>query len=162
MAAATGGQAYGRSQTGSIRQAIRSALQKNPSENVVLFGYSRGGLAITEVAQWVLSNKKEFPCARVYLIGIDPVLVTSAGSIPVPDGVKEWTSWYQKNGGGWGPFKVGTLNFGKLDGTTYSGGHGRNNQVYTWADGTPVYHNAMPHFNYENVVSKVNEYKNRR
>ena len=72
IAQATGGQAYGRSQTGSIRQTIRDALQKNPIENVVLFGYSRGGLAITELAQWVLNT---FPCPKVYLVGIDPVLL---------------------------------------------------------------------------------------
>jgi len=164
----TGGTAYGRSEDGSIRGAIRAALKTDPQEPVVLFGYSRGAVKITEIAQWILGRRNEFACPRIYLVGIDPVTMMGAGPVEVPGGVKEWTNWYQKNGKGWGPFKVLTGNFNNLDGGPFVGGNGVNYDltgvVLRVENGKPVYlyHGAMPRYVEEDVVTEINRYKTQR
>jgi len=169
IAAATGGRAYGRSQIGSIQNYIKAEYKKDPDEPIVLFGYSRGAIAITEVAKWILTTgKKDMPCAKVYLVGIDPVTVTGPGPVNVHKDVREWVTWYQKNGGGWGPFKVATLNLQNLDGTGFSGGFGSNNNLtgyrINFSDGTsrPVNHADMPGFVKGAAINAINVFKARK
>ena len=165
MADETGGTAYGRSEKKSMQDSIKAALDKDVAEHVVLFGYSRGAITITEIAEWTL---KKYPCANVYLVGIDPVTVTGGGSVKVPKKVKEWTNWYQKNGGGSGIFKVLTFNFANLDGTPFSGGKENNHDLtgvvkYNGSDG-PVYvnHADMPAHVKTDAVSAINGYKSKK
>jgi hypothetical protein len=169
IANATGGRAFGRSQIESIRSYIRSEYKKDPKEPIVLFGYSRGAITINEVADWILtSGKKDMPCAKVYLVGIDPVTVTGPGPVRVNKDVKEWVTWFQKNGGGWGPFKVATLNFENLDGTGFTGGFGSNNNLTGYrihfTDGTSrlVNHADMPGFVRDAAINAVNTFKSRK
>jgi len=156
-----GGQTFGRSQDGSIQQYIQTGYQNNPKEPVVLVGYSRGGVKITDVAAWVLKN---IPCAHVYLVGIDPVPVLGGGPISVPTGVKAWTNYYEKNGGNtWGPIKVVTGNFNNINGTSYSGGNGDNINLtgYRWPSGRLVNHGSMPAYvsQYMNALQTILNYK---
>lgn len=163
IAGATGGRAYGRSQTGSIQSYIKDEYKKDPKMPIVIFGYSRGAIAATEVANWVLKNKKDLPCARVFIVGIDPVTLTGPGPVRVPDKVEEFTSWYQKNGGGWGPWKVITGNLRNLDGTTMVGGKAGSNYLVTVGDnGVLLDHADMPGAMAARVTAAINAYKNRK
>ena len=95
--------------------------------------------------------------------------MTGGGPVNVPKGVKEWTNWYQKNGGGSGVFKVVTGNFNNLDGGPFSGGKGTNHNLtgvvrYVDSKGKPVYvyHGAMPGYVEEDAVSAINGYKSKK
>jgi RHS repeat-associated protein len=161
LVGAAGGQTFGRSQDGSIHQYIKTGYQNNPKEPVVLVGYSRGGVKITDVATWILKN---IPCAPVYLVGIDPVPVLGGGPISVPNGVKAWTNYYEKNGGNtWGLIKVVIGNFNNINGTSYSGGNGNNINLtgYRWPSGALVNHGSMPAyvFQYMDALGTILKYK---
>lgn len=165
IASATGGRAFGRSQTGSIHQYIKSEYQQHPKIPIVLFGYSRGAITITEIADWILKNMKDMPCAKVYLVGIDPVTITGAGPVNVPSGVEQWVNWYQKNGGGSGPFKVITLDLANLDGTTYVGGRSGQNVSLTGQriPGTSllINHADMPGVVQNAAIHAINVFRSR-
>ena len=140
-----------------------SDCKKDPKEPIVLFGYSRGAITATEIAGWILNNKKDFSCARVFIVGIDPVTLTGPGPVNVPADVEDWVSWYQKNGGGSGPWKVITANFANLDGTTMSGGKAGSNHLVTLnRRGFPVSHAGMPEQTRGDVTGAINAFKNRK
>jgi RHS repeat-associated protein len=160
IAGATDGKPFGRSQQGAIRDYIKSEYKKDPKKPIVIFGYSRGAVASSEVADWVIKNK-EMPCARVFVVGIDPVTLTGPGPVRLNKKVEEFASWYQKNGGGWGPWKVITVNLADLDGTTMTGAPGRNHLITTGARGYLVNHAGMPEATESAVQAAINDFKNR-
>jgi RHS repeat-associated protein len=165
FATQTGGRAFGRGQRGSIDKYIRDSYKQDPLLPIILFGYSRGGITIVEIARWILSDKKEMPCARVFLVGIDPVVGTGSGPIAVPKGVVAWTNFYQRNHPGWGILKVLTGDFNDLNGTPYSGVNGENvdetGETFTTLTGEQklVNHAVMPGWNRKAVPDTINQYK---
>ena len=174
------GNVFWRGQLGQIRNYILTEYKANKKKSsapvpIVLFGYSRGGVTITEIASWILNDKKDLPCVKVYLVGIDPVHVTPGGpTIQVPKGVTDWYAWYQKNGWefawdipGAGVLKVLSLfEFAHINGTPYSGVENKNKIVGRNHKGELVDHASMPAYvNNESeklAVNKINEFNNRK
>ena len=95
---------FGRHQREQDRalEAIKEALAKNPSEEVNIYGYSRGGVGALELAE-----KLERAGIDVdNLVLVDPVTVTgNGGGLKVPGKVKNAESHYQGNGRPWNPLR---------------------------------------------------------
>jgi len=86
---------FGRHQRDQDRalDAIREALAKNPSEEINIYGYSRGGVGALELAEKL--NRAGIPVDNLILV--DPVTVTgNRGGLNVPSNVKNAESHYQR------------------------------------------------------------------
>lgn len=97
IANATGATMYGRDQQGTMIQAIENARSQDAKTPVIIFGYSRGGVAASQLAN-SLKNISGSCCVDLLVI-IDAVRVPFDPALTVSRNVETAYNYYQKNGG---------------------------------------------------------------